>query len=154
VKDFDLITLLAYPSFLDDKSNKESIMYLKATWFRDKLKKKAKQGFQGYPIATIVYYGPDDKVAIKVSVSIILDDGNEVAYLERWFNEKIDTRLDPLVNEGIIHFLAQHGAKSVVMADRIFGCPHEEGVDYPEGEKCQKCSYWAIRDRFTREVIQ
>jgi hypothetical protein len=23
--------------------------------------------------------------------------------------------------------------KPVVMADRILGCPHEEGVDYPDG---------------------
>ena len=38
-------------------------MSLKATWFRDKLKKKAKQGFQGFPVASIAYYGPDDKHA-------------------------------------------------------------------------------------------
>ena len=129
-------------------------MSLKATWFRDKLKKKAKQGFHGYPVATITYYGPDDKRASKVSVGIILDEGGDVAFLERWFNEAKDIRLDPLVNEGIIRFLTQRGAKSVVMPDRILGCPHEEGIDYPDGEKCQKCSFWAIRDRFTGEVIQ
>jgi len=129
-------------------------MSLKATWFRDKLNKKAKQGFHGYPVATITYYGPDDKRASKVSVGIILDEGGDVAFLERWFNEAKDIRLDPLVNEGIIRFLTQRGAKSVVMPDRILGCPHEEGIDYPDGEKCQKCSFWAIRDRFTGEVIQ
>jgi hypothetical protein len=47
---------------------------LKATWHRDKLKKKAKQGFRGYPVATITYYGPDDKRASKVSVGIILEE--------------------------------------------------------------------------------
>lgn len=31
-------------------------MSFKATWFRDKLNKKAKRGFQSYPIATITYY--------------------------------------------------------------------------------------------------
>ena len=129
-------------------------MSLKATWFRDKLKKKAKQDFHGYPVATITYYGPDDKRASKVSVGIILDEGGDVAFLERWFNEAKDIRLDPLVNDGIIRFLTQRGAKSVVMPDRILGCPHEEGIDYPDGEKCQKCSFWAIRDRFTGEVIQ
>ncbi len=129
-------------------------MSLKATWFRDKLKKKGEQGFHGYPVATITYYGPDDKRASKVSVGIILDEGGDVAFLERWFNEAKDIRLDPLVNEGIIRFLTQRGAKSVVMPDRILGCPHEEGIDYPDGEKCQKCSFWAIRDRFTGEVIQ
>lgn len=129
-------------------------MSLKATWFRDKLDKKAKRGFEGYPVATITYYGPDDRQASKVSVGIVLDEGGAVAFLERWFNERQDIRKDPEVNEQIVRFLRKHGAKSVVMPDRILGCPHEEGKDYPEGEKCPKCSYWAIRDRFTGEIIQ
>ena len=54
----------------------------------------------------------------------------------------------------IIGFIKENGARSVVMADRIMGCPHEEGVDYPEGSKCPKCPFWAIRDRFTGEKIQ
>lgn len=129
-------------------------MSFKRTWFRDKLKKKAKQGFQGYPVATITYYGPDDRQASKVAVGIILEEGGAVAFLERWSNEIRDIRLDPEANEEIVRFISKHGAKSVVMADRILGCPHEEGKDYPEGEKCPKCSYWAIRDRFTGEIIQ
>jgi len=48
----------------------------------------------------------------------------------------------------------ENEAKSVVMADRIMGCPHEEGVGYPDGSKCPKCPFWAIRDRFTGEKIQ
>jgi hypothetical protein len=129
-------------------------MSLKATWFRDKLNKKAKRGFQGYPIATITYCGPDDRQASKVSVGVVLDEGGDVAFLERWFTERQDIRKDPEVNERVVRFLSKHGAKSVVMPDRILGCPHEEGKDYPEGEKCPKCSYWAIRDRFTGEIIQ
>jgi hypothetical protein len=129
-------------------------MSFKRTWFRDKLKKKAKQGFQGYPVATITCYGPDDRQASKVAVGIILEEGGVVAFLERWSNEIRDIRLDPEANEEIVRFISKHGAKSVVMADRILGCPHEEGKDYPEGEKCPKCSYWAIRDRFTGEIIQ
>ena len=37
-------------------------MSLKATWFRDRLRKKVKHGFQGFPVATITYYGPDDNL--------------------------------------------------------------------------------------------
>ena len=129
-------------------------MSLKATWFRDKLRKKAKQGFQGFPLATITYYGPDDKVASKVSVGIILQEGGDVAALERWFNDVTDIRLDARVNESIVSFLRQHGVKSVVSPDRILGCPHEEGTDYPDGEKCPRCAFWANRDRFTGEIIQ
>jgi hypothetical protein len=40
------------------------------------------------------------------------------------------------------------------MTDRIIGCPHEEGIDYPDGQKCPQCPYWASRDRFTHDVIQ
>ena len=129
-------------------------MSLKATWFRDKLRKKAKQGFQGFPLATITYYGPDDKVASKVSVGIILQEGGDVAALERWFNDVTDIRLDATVNESIVSFLRQHGVKSVVSPDRILGCPHEEGTDYSDGEKCPRCAFWANRDRFTGEMIQ
>ena len=33
------------------------------------------------------------------------------------------------------------------------GCPHEEGVDYPEGQICPQCPFWAHRDRWTGEVM-
>ena len=69
-------------------------------------------------------------------------------------NEDTDIRKDRITNEEIIEFIKENEAKSVVMADRIIGCPHEEGVDYPGGSKCPKCPFWAIRDRFTGETIQ
>ena len=87
-------------------------------------------------------------------MGIILEEGGEVDPLQRWFNEASDIRLDARVAEEIVAFLEQHGAKSVVTPDRILGCPHEEGTDYPDGEKCPQCPYWATRDRFTGEVIQ
>ena len=129
-------------------------MSLKATWFRDRLRKKAKQGFQGYPVATVTYYGSDDTRASKVSIGIILVEGGEVATLVRWFNETSDIRMDAEVNEKIVNLLREHGVKSVVTPDRILGCPHEEGTDYPDGEKCPRCTFWANRDRFTGEIIQ
>ena len=35
------------------------------------LEKKLKSGFKGYPLATIAFYGPTDKVATKLVVGII-----------------------------------------------------------------------------------
>ena len=119
-----------------------------------KLKKLLNKGFRGYPIATIAYYGPDDKNATKVAVGIVPNENVEPTILKRWFNEEIDIRKDRITNEEIIEFIKEHEAKSVVMADRIMGCAHEEGVDYPDGAKCPKCPFWAIRDRFTGETIQ
>jgi hypothetical protein len=42
-------------------------------------------------------------------------------------------------------------AKSVAIADRIIGYPHEEGLDYPEGEWCPQCPFWKGRDRWSGE---
>ena len=128
-------------------------MSLKATWFRDKLRKKSKQGFQGLPAATVAYYGPSEARASKVAVAIVMSEGAEPESLQRWFSEVSDVRADPQINEAVLHFLQQHGVKSVVMLDRIIGCPHEEGIDYPEGESCPQCPYWAGRDRFTGKLI-
>ena len=119
-----------------------------------KIKKLLNKGFRGYPVATIAYYGPDDKNATKVAVGIVPSEDAEPDILKRWFSEDTDIRKDRIANEEIIKFIKENGAKSVVMGDRIMGCPHEEGVDYPDGSKCPKCSFWAIRDRFTGETVQ
>lgn len=129
-------------------------MSFKAKWYSDKFAKKRDKGFRGFPVATIAFYGPDDKRATKVSVGIVPNQGADPDPLEKWFSETIDVRTDPSVMEAVVRFIEQHGAKSVVALDRIIGCPHEEGIDYPEGEECPKCSYWANRDRWTGEVVR
>jgi hypothetical protein len=73
--------------------------------------------------------------------------------LERWFSQDIDVRADPAINREIVEFIGQHQAKSVIVTDGIIGCPHEEGIDYPEGESCPECPFWANRDRWTGELI-
>jgi hypothetical protein len=35
------------------------------------------------------------------------------------------------------------------MPDRIIGCPHEEGIDYPLGSTCPLCPFWKDKDRWT-----
>ena len=80
----------------------------------------------------------------------------EADVLQRWFSEEGDIRLDRPIGYEILSFIQRYGARSVVLADRIIGCPHEEGVDYPEGMSyCPKseCSFWAGRNRFTGEMI-
>jgi hypothetical protein len=118
------------------------------------LKKKAGRGFRGYPIATIAFYGPDDTRASKAAVSILNAEGAEPVALERWFAEAGDIRTDPAVGNEILHFVRDHEAKSIVMADRIIGCPHEEGIDYPDGAACPLCPFWAQRDRWTGYRVQ
>lgn len=129
-------------------------MTFKAQWYRDKFAKKCDRGFCGYPVATVAFYGPDDARATKVSVGIITYDGADADPVERWFCEATDARRDPDVIEAIVRFIERHGAKTVVAVDRVIGCPHEEGGDYPEGENCPQCPFWANRDRWGGETIQ
>ncbi len=118
------------------------------------LRRKVKQGFRGYPIATIAFYGPTADLATKVVVAIVRDEGGEPDPLERWFSVDSDVRTNPSVGEKVLTFLKENAATSVIVTDGIIGCPHEEGIDYPEGKSCPQCPYWAGRDRFTRERIQ
>src|SRR5215471_6080002 len=115
--------------------------------------KKAKRGFRGYPIATVAFYGPTATLATKVVVGIAVAEGKEVDPLRKWFSEN-DVRSDEEIGLQIAAFIKEHGVKSVAMADRLLGCPHEEGIDYPDGKSCPQCPYWAGRNRFTHERIQ
>lgn len=127
-------------------------MSIKLQMMAKKLQKKARKGFGGYPLATIAHYGPDNQRASKVAVSIVAEK-DEVTDMKRWFSETGDVRRDQAILEAILAYLDTHGVRSVAMPDRIIGCPHEEGVDYPEGEPCPKCPYWAHRDRWSGEVV-
>jgi len=104
------------------------------------LEKRAKQGFRGYPIATIAFYGATADFASKVVVAVYRTEGPDV-------------RFDEGVGDRVLSVIQSHGVQSVVMTDSIIGCPHEEGTDYPEGTPCPQCPFWAGRDRFTHERI-
>ena len=122
--------------------------------FTKALRKKADRGFSGYPIATVAFYGTDDKLAKKVAVGIVIAEGQEPAFLERWFTDSGDVRGDHGVNEQILKFIRTHEVKTVTIVDRIIGCPHEEGVDYAVGSTCPQCPFWAHRERLSGEVAQ
>jgi len=120
---------------------------------KNPLLKRARKGFRGYPVATIAFYGPDDQQATKVAVGIVNREGAEPDVLERWYAEDEDLRSNEETTRQIHAFLREHNVISVAMVDRIIGCPHEEGVDYPDGGDCPQCPFWHTRDRFTGETI-
>ena len=118
--------------------------------FLKRLRKKAKKGLRGWPVATIAFYGPNLSCASKVAVGIVPSENAEVGEMRDW---KVgDVRADPGVAQEILEFMAEHGALSVVMTDGIIGCPHQEGIDY-EGEWCPVCEFWHGRDRFTGQIV-
>ncbi len=114
------------------------------------LTKKGKKGFLGYPMATIAHYGPTDKKATKLVVAILEQENVDPEHLKKWFSEN-DIRHEFQVYEEAMEFIKEHEAKSVSMMDRIIGCPHEEGIDYPEGQSCPECPFWKGRNRWTGE---
>ena len=111
--------------------------------------KKAKKGFRGYPAATVALYGPTDKLATKIAVGIFSGPDREPDVLERWFSRTgdVDIRRDQAISEQVAAFIRSHKVLSVAATDGVLGCPHEEGIDYPEGSSCPQCPFWAAQDR-------
>lgn len=116
------------------------------------INKQARKRSVGYPIGTIAYYGPTDQLATKVSVTII-DKNDKHLALERWYANTEDVRIDEEICQQIATFMQQYDVYRIGMIDRIIGCPHEEGIDYPEGEHCPECPFWIGRDRWTGELL-
>jgi hypothetical protein len=117
-----------------------------------RLRKKARRGMRGWPVATIAFYGPNLNQATKVAVGIVPFENAEVAEMRDWNVDHGDIRADAGVALEILEFMEKHGVLSVVMTDGIIGCPHQEGIDY-EGEWCPVCEFWRGRDRFTGQRV-
>jgi hypothetical protein len=57
-----------------------------------RLRKKAKRGLRGNPVATVALYGPDDTKATKLTVGIVPAEDAEATDLRRWLSEGDDIR--------------------------------------------------------------
>jgi hypothetical protein len=111
--------------------------------FLKRLRKKARKGLRGWPIATVAFYGPHLSQATKVTVGIVPSENAEVEELREW---KVDDARE------ILEFIEERRVLSVAITDGIIGCPHQEGIDY-EGEWCPLCEFWHGRDRFTGQPV-
>lgn len=117
-----------------------------------RLRRRSKRKGGTFPAATIAFYGPDNRHASKVAVGIVASEDARVEPLERWYEKNLDVRVDPRIGEEVTGFLKSHGVRSVVVAEGIIGCPHEEGKDYPDGEECPECPFWKGKDRFEHAI--
>jgi hypothetical protein len=120
--------------------------------FLKRLQQKARKGPRGWPLATIAFYGPNLSQATKAAVAIMLQQDSEPAELRAWTVDHGDVRNDVAIAREIVEFIEKYAVLSVIMTDRIIGCPHQEGIDY-EGEWCPACAFWYGRDRFTGQKI-
>ncbi len=130
----------------------ERIVYMNLDKSRKRISKRVKKGFQGYPVITIAYYGPDEELATKVSVGFIEEENADIQ-IEN-FNTESDVREDVAVQSALIKIIDRSGAKTVSLIDRIIACPHEEGVDFPKDEDCPECEFWHGKARVTGEYSQ
>ena len=115
--------------------------------FITRLRKKTKAGNRGFPVATLALYGPDDKRATKAVLGIFLRDGDK-GTIHRYFDEEKDLRFKLGLEEDVLIRLREHGVRSLMMVEKIFGRPHDEDVDYPKGGDCPRCPFWKSRDRY------
>src|SRR5258705_13423430 len=92
--------------------------------FNSPLAKRARKGFRGFPVATVAFYGPDDRRASKLVIGIITHEGTEPK-LKKWYSDDADLRSHPGIESEIKAFIKEHGAVSISMVNRIIGCPHE-----------------------------
>jgi hypothetical protein len=92
-----------------------------------------------FPIGTIAYYGPDDKITTKIVAGVIKEEDAE-PIIKRWVATDVTT--NPKVRKEIDRFFQTHGVTQVGMSQGNMGCPHEEGEDFPDGGDCPFCPWW------------
>ena len=96
-----------------------------------------------YPLASIAPYGPDNTFATKLVVSVVERPGHrEPSTMRTWTAQAVDVRHDPTIAAGVADFLRESGVEHTVTSDRIMGCPHQEGIDYPMGRSCPSRMIW------------
>ena len=103
-------------------------------------RKAIQQG--NYPIGTIAYYGPDDQTVTKI-VAAVLPNEKTNPILKKFSGEGVTQNSEIVAAIG--EFFQEQQVHNVVMTEGIIGCPHEEGIDYPKGESCPVCPFWADR---------
>ena len=115
--------------------------------------RSARVSQQKYPLGTIAAYGPDASRATKLVVSVFKRERTEPDELRTWTSETGDIRNDRAIATEVAEWLRLHHVRQTVTHDRIIGCPHEEGIDYPMGRACPHCPFWQGIDRFTHEPL-
>jgi len=121
---------------------------MKVNSWRKQLESKRRGGAKEHPVGTLIFYGPDDRHASKVVAAVVDEPGGNETVLERWVSDTMDVRMDPRIGREVTRFFDLHKVRRVASTPGLAGCPHEEGIDYPDGETCPRCPFWADKDRW------
>jgi hypothetical protein len=105
-------------------------------------------------LAAVASYGPTPQAPTKLVVSVFdRPEQRQPTAVRAWHRDAGDITEDDDVKVELQAFLEDHGVQQTIVGERIIGCPHEEGIDYPMGRVCPQCPAWAGIDRFTHEPI-
>jgi len=92
-----------------------------------------------YPIGTLAYYGPNNQICTRIIASVV-NAPNAKPQFRYW--QEPDVCTSPQVAAEIGEFFKLNSIQDVVMTEGVIGCPHDEGIDYPEDGICPDCLYW------------
>ena len=87
--------------------------------FLKRLRKKARKGLRGWPIATIAFYGPNLHQATKTAVGIVPSENAEVEELRAWIVDRGDVRGDSGIAREILEFIEEHQVRSIAISDAV-----------------------------------
>jgi len=107
------------------------------------LERRAQKGFQGYPLGIIAFYGSDDRTAAKAVIGIVEKADGPPQHIRKWVFEDGDLRKDVATIKELFRYIEAHEVVSVALTPGIYYCPHEPGIDFPEGGSCSRCSFWS-----------
>jgi len=120
---------------------------------KNKIKTTSKQK-ESNLVVTVSLYGKNDRIASKLVATTIHMGTKKIKEMKKWYSDtNNDVREIPDVVKELAAFIGKWNPKVVTSPDKIIGCPHEEGIDYPENESCPECTFWKHRDRFSGELI-
>ena len=92
-----------------------------------------------YPLATITYHGSGPNIASKIVVGILKSKDQEPV-IQSWTEDNIADNVE--IAREIARFVKEHDVARVLTSEWVLSCPHEEGVDYPDGDLCPNCPDW------------
>lgn len=84
---------------------------------KKRIAKRAKMGFQGYPIISISYWGKSVSHAEEVRVQFVMEEGAD-AQVEQ-FTSKVDAREDEAIQSALVKMIERSEAKTVVQTDSV-----------------------------------
>jgi hypothetical protein len=99
-----------------------------------------KAGPGKFPLGTLAMYGPDDQTTTKIVARIVTDEGAE-PIVEKWVG--MNVKDDLKVAQAIAAFFVQHQVSKIDVSEGNVGCPHEEDEEFPQGQDCPFCPWWA-----------